>query len=518
MKIKIFLFNLYILIFLKLNIFNSILVLPIETLSKDNYLTGNYSAHQKIVRESLLKTLYTIFEIGTPVQKIPLFINTRELEFEITSLSINNGNLLEYNLIYNLSSIFNKYDFYKEQQSSTFKTEGCINNHNIFSDHLLDCFSNDTIYFYQDKKMEKLVKFENINFNLVKQKEENITGFLGLGLFENDLDKIEKSFMKIIKRKNIIKDYNWYFQFNSWNNPNGKLIIGSLPHEDYPDIYSEEDLLYTFIPQDYSIKTKSIKIEFDDIYTNGTNSTLNIKLFSTNAYFTFDSDITIGPKEFETKIKEKFLDNFLYNKKCFEESFKQTKNYINQFKFYYCDISLKETLYDILPTINFVSKELNFIFELTKDEIYKIKGNYIYFLVLFDNGRQNNWILSRPITLKYPFVFNPASNKVGFYQKFKTKINSESDNGRKKNYFKKSLMIFIVIILSIFLVILGIIIGKILYGFHRKKRANELIDTYEYISDNNLNKDINQNNKSNINNKTYITDEKPSIEMTINYV
>ena len=89
----------------------------------------------------------------------------------------------------------------------------------------------------------------------------------------------------------------------------------------------------------------------------------------------------------------------------------------------------------------------------------------------------------------------------------------------KKMLFKKSIMIVIVIFLSICLVIIGIIIGRILYGIHRKKRANELIDTYDYISDNNLNKDINKtivSNKSKKNNT--IGKNSSSIEMAINNV
>ena len=475
--------------------------------------------HEKIIKESIFKAFYTIFEIGTPIQKIPLIINTIEYEFEITSLKLNNENILQNHLIYNLSSIFNKYDFYNENKSSTFKTEGCKQNHNIFSNHMEDCFSNDTIYFYQDKEMKKLVRFENFDFNLIKDNEENITGFLGLGLFDNrGYTDIEKSFMKIAKRKDIIKNYNWYFKFDYWNNSKGKLVIGSLPHEDYPEIYSEEDLLYTFIPQDFSTMTKVIKIEFDDIYTNDINSTFNMELFSKNAKLTFDSDITIGPKEFEDKIKDLFLEKYLVNKKCFEGDFKKSRNYISQLKYYYCDIELKETLYNLLSSITFVSKDLNVILELTKDELYKIKGNNIYFLILFETSRQNNWILSRPITLKYPFVFNTESNKVGFYRKIKTKINSEYDEERKKMLFKKSIMIVIVIFLSICLVIIGIIIGKILYGIHRKKRANELIDTYDYISDNNLNKDINKTIISNKSKKNITTDKNSSIEMAINNV
>ena len=50
-----------------------------------------------------------------------------------------------------------------------------------------------------------------------------------------------------------------------------------------------------------------------------------------------------------------------------------------------------------------------------------------------------------------------------------------------------------IIIFSFVLIILGIIIGKKIYGIRRKNRANELIDNYEYYSNEN-NKDINKEN------------------------
>ena len=149
-------------------------------------------------------------------------------------------------------------------------------------DHQEDCLSYDTIFFYQDKNLDNLIKFENFDFNLVKNKEDNITGVLGIGQFDN-IVYIDKIFLKILKEKNIINNYNWYFKFDSWNNSNGKLIIGSMPHEDYPDIYSEEDLLYTHIPQVFSTSTKYIQIEFDEVYTNFINSTISIELLNQNA-------------------------------------------------------------------------------------------------------------------------------------------------------------------------------------------------------------------------------------------
>ena len=347
---------------------------------------------------------------------------------------------------------------------------------------------------------------------MVKDKEENITGVLGIGQFDN-LVYIDLVFLKILKEKNIINNYNWYFKFDSWNNTNGKLIIGSFPHEDYPDIYSEEDLMYTHIPQVFSAGNKYIQIEFDEVYINNTNSTFSIKFSYQNGIFNFDSDIIIGTRVFETKLKDKFLDNYLENKKCFEEKLKRSFYDISELKFYYCDINIKENLYEILSSIKFVSKDLKYTFELTKNEIYRIEGNFIYLLILFDSGMKNNWILGKSITLKYPFVFNSESNKVALYRNIKTKINSQKE--RQKIYYKKAFLTVIVIILSIILVILGIIIGKTLYGISRKTRANELIDNYEYISDNIINKDINKNIKYNINDKKNEYSNS-SIEMKIN--
>ena len=107
---------------------------------------------------------------------------------------------------------------------------------------------------------------------------------------------------------------------------------------------------------------------------------------------------------------------------------------------------------------------------------------------------------------------------MGFYKNYKIGINSVYE--RKNNFFNKTILIFLVIILSISFVILGIIIGKIIYGIHRKIRVNELIDKYDYISDNNLNKDINKYSKYKINKKSSVNKENVNylIEMKINRI
>ena len=326
---------------------------------EDLNTTNDLSIFQSLFSHHLITTL----EIGNPIQKIPLFIKPNEYSFEITSLTIKKDNLTQHHLIYNLSSIFQKYNFFNENKSYTFKTEGCKPSNNMFADHKEDCFSYDTIFIYQDKNMINKIKYDNFNFNMVKNKEENITGVIGLCLSDNFIGTAI-NFFKILKSNKIINNYNWYFNFDSWNNSNGKLIIGSLPHEDYPNIFSEEDLEYTHIPFDF-YSTKIYQIQFDDIYFNQINSTFTINISYKIAELVFDTNIIIGPKELEDKLKEYFFNNFIFEKKCFKDKFKQALHYYTELIFYYCDINIKENLYKILPSIKFVSKDLNFTFEMS---------------------------------------------------------------------------------------------------------------------------------------------------------
>ena len=473
----------------------------IETLSFDNYIIWTDISHQKIMKNSLYKSIYTTIEIGTPIQKIPLFINIREYIFEITSFSPNNS--VYYHNLYNLTSIFDKYDFFKENESSSFKTDGCVKSNNMLSDHIYDCFSYDTINLKD--KLGINLEIKNMEFNMVKDKEENITGVLGLGLFDKTGD-INKSFLKILKQKDVIKEYNWYFLFNSWNDTSGKLMIGSLPHEDYPDIFSKDDLIYTYIPnQDFSSYNNKYKILFNEIYINSINKSIEINLFDIDAEFNFDSSVIIAPKEFETELRKKFMKNFEIKEKCFKDSIKQ-RDYYTDLIFYYCDINLKNELYDIFPFIKFISKDLNYIFEISKNELYRIEGEHIYLNILFDYGKKY-WILGKQFSLKYQFVFDQDSNKIGFYKNKNQKIYI-NDN---KNYYNKKIQIFLIIVLSFCLVFIGFYSGKKIYQIKRKIRANELNDNYEYINENNSH---NNNFKEIINNNN-LNERNTTIEMRI---
>ena len=76
--------------------------------------------------------------------------------------------------------------------------------------------------------------------------------------------------------------------------------------------------------------------------------------------------------------------------------------------------------------------------------------------------------------------------QIGFYRKLKTIKETPKD-------FTILIKTSVIIVLSIILIFLGVKIGKI-FNKSRKKRANELVDEYEYYSESN------NENKCNINN------------------
>ena len=116
--------------------------------------------------------------------------------------------------------------------------------------------------------------------------------------------------------------------------------------------------------------------------------------------------------------------------------------------------------------------------------------------------------LGKPFSLKYQFVFDQDSKKIGLYKNVHKKIYI--NNKDKKYHQDKITKIFIIIAFSLCLIFLGFYLGKKIYQIKRKLRANEMDDNYEYINENN-----NDDNTKNLinNNKSNKNQRNSSIEM-----
>ena len=203
----------------------------------------------------------------------------------------------------------------------------------------------------------------------------------------------------------------------------------------------------------------------------------------------YDTNIIVANAKYK-KYFELNLNDLLKQNKCFTENFEGQNSFYNDksnFIFYYCknEKDIKEKLYDIILPINFYSSEFNFTFEINKDDILKETGQYIYFKILFGVKNLNYWILGKIFSLKYKFIFNPELKKVGFYTKFKDIFPSDDNTSKEKDKVLSSTVIKILIIIPICILInvVGVLIGKKIYGERKKKRANEMNDEYEYLTD-----------------------------------
>ena len=95
-------------------------------------------------------------------------------------------------------------------------------------------FGNDTVLLYNNLNLKHSLEF-TMNFELLFQfQKENIPGEMGLSFpnnNENNYNLIKKfNILTQLKENNLIDNYNWFLIYDKWNSTDGKLIIGSQPH------------------------------------------------------------------------------------------------------------------------------------------------------------------------------------------------------------------------------------------------------------------------------------------------
>ena len=490
----------YIIIF-DINKIESFIVLPLKTLPKENYVFSKDNSEKSTLKKFYHSDIYTTLEIGNTPQKVPVFLSVSKSIFQITSSLSGSSPIFDNPEIYNLLPLFadNSYNFFNEEKSSSFQY-----NNEITSEDKKSCLGNDTILFYSNIFMNNNLK-KIFNFELLlKFQRENISGEIGLAFPDKKEDNyklIKKSnILYQLKENNLISNYNWFFLYDKWDNNNGRLILGAAPHEIFPKQYSQKDLILLNSQIDSSIG-HNWKIIFKDIYLD------NFHLRNLTTELIFDSEIIIAPRELDTLLLKYFLQEELNNKNCFQQSYYLKSHYVTTLKNYYCNINIQKEIYEKLPNIKFNSKEFNFTFEINKNDLLQIEGNYIFFKILFFIEDNPIWLLGKPFTLKYQFVFNSDTKQIGIYnpdfvyEKPKTTWNT-----------KKFWLVFTIIILCIIFTILGVVIGKKIYGLKRKQKANELTDDFEYISNSDI--QINKTNDiNNINNINNTVSNYKSIEM-----
>ena len=414
--------------------------IPFERTYKEKITKNNYIDH-------LLNSELTCkIPIGTPEQIIHFHIKLNKYATFITSSSIKEiNNIIKFNETKSSSyeKKSDKINYYSSNQEFSYGIES-IDNFNLKND-----------------KMKNLNK--KIQFILATSLRKNESAGLGLDIHIPRGQKLNQvNLINQLKENNDINSYGFSFYFE---NKNYYLILGAYPNE-YNSNYDIEDFLKIQTQIDsYNIKWG---MKTDKIIYN--NKTLNIY-----KEISLEPSIKsiIGTKSYYLNITNDFFNEYLNLNKCkskiingniFDEN--------GEFLFFYCDndVDIKK-----FKSIIFVFNGFNY--QLSYKELFESFENVIYFLVGFKYENNNisdiqNWIMGQPFFSKNILVFDQNNKIIGFYTKTKRPFS----------------LTFIILILIIIILIL-IIISLIFYFYryirsHRKIRANELDDNYDYFPQN----------------------------------
>ena len=428
--------------------------------------------------------LSTELSIGNPPQKI-----------QVLFLS----NMYELNLFENMCDIPNS--FYDKSDSSTYNY---IKNIKYTYNNILNCsIINESIYLYTDLGQKNKIilngfniiysdnKKEDYKTSILNEKEYEYHPYTCLNIgfqpkqsisFGYDLNFVGQ--IKHYKKndKSIIKDYDFTFKFT--NDNQGYLIIGEKPHEFDKNNFKEEQ----FLTQGSKNRqyTSDWFLEFDNIYYTGISMKDNTKYndtFYCDSSVKFDLNLGLieGTNNYETHIKIDFFSSLIDKDICFSEVIE------NKYRFYYCDKKLGFSYIEkYFPVLKFCMKQFGLCFDFDYKDLFKEKDDKIYFLVYFNikDSFSERFTIGQILIKKYLLTFNYDTKLIGFYDKSKNieKKSGEENNDNGNSSVWKTVVILVVSF--IVFIAVGFLLGKKIYETSRKKKANELIDDYDYDAKN----------------------------------
>ncbi len=381
----------------------------------------------EIILDLIETEYYTNIKIGTPFQEL-------KINIEFTK-----------NLFY--ISGDEKYKKYNPTISSSYKLYSPNEKIEEFDLYIKGILSNETIYF-NNKKYEDFLFVLSENST---KKSIMYPSSIGLGISSNIYLKysIAINFINILYLKKQINSNSFFI--NQKNENEGQIIIGVLPHE-YEKIKKD----FQKFEVDYSESVSFYDywcIKFDKIkYKNLSYHENYMVLFDFNL-----EGIIIGSFYFEL-LKRDFFQYYIDMNICFE-------NTVGDYNYFYCDKNKKKNIeFAKISNISFINKNFNETFEVSYKDLFKEKGDYIFFLAIHNLRLSSTFILGKLFFNKYQLGFNFDKKKIYLYK---------SDLNKKE----KSIILLIVIIIFLLIIVFSLLYYYCFYfKTKRKIYATELED------------------------------------------
>ena len=453
---------------------------------QEDLTTLNFES--QIMSEYISNKIYFPIQIGKPSQNVYGTVNS--LEFELlmkrgyffcggSSNLFDSRNSFTFTVTAEkISSYFDAFDSKYAKDNFNF----CIN------------------YNIEQKKCEENKEYV-IDFIYSQKTELNITerdytslNYVEIGLNLKTHYGTRYSLYKNLYENNFISSNSWFLYYFE-KNPNdidqdqddGVIVFGEEPNNFFKkkDLFNSSNIFYTpginrnydyanywsIIFNEVKMKSKDGKIE--SVLDNNVQGVIN-----------HNYRVIVGSEKYEEFIDNKFFMYYFSNNIC------SKKLLNNKFSYYVCNSNLitMEDLKKKFPIIYMKQIDLNYVFELTSDDLFIQRADKIYFLVVFNkNNPTKSFLLGSAFLKKYFFYFDNNKEQIAFYQE---NIKNQKEVVVVHWYNSAGTIIFL-IILFIVIGVAGFYFGRKIY-IRRKLRANELDDQFDYYG--NKNEEKNENN------------------------
>jgi hypothetical protein len=413
----------------------------------------NYYSYNLSPTDTPEKTINKLYDSG-----LYILLNIGEGQTEIKAKLISSRTEL---MIGGNGAKNSKYDEFK---SRSYNCTYCAVKDYETGEYFEGVVSTETFYVKNDNN--KNLKIDKMKFVLGKRcfYVNPPEGAVGVHLQSFYLDK-DYNIIFSLKQAALINSYNWYLDFDNLDKGGAKMIVDHFPHDLHNQKYNASN--FKIVNAITSIKGNSNiiwGIQFQNILYG--QEKLNLDSESQDiANILVDFNLISAPEVVGQYFEEHFFKEFLSKNICFK------KNLGNEY-FIYCN-NVKEFDRTKFQNLIFKSNNLDVTFRLNYNDVFYVKDNYIYFLILF---KANIWNFGKIFLQKYYLVFNQDAKTIGYYKDNQVdQVNQPIEESERNN-------LFIYILLS--LLIISIIGVGILFYVHIKKRpkkkANELDDEYEY--------------------------------------
>ena len=368
---------------------------------------------------------YTLFEIGSPAKKMPMFYTF-------------NDSYISFHSDSNFLSIFEESS-YIPSKSETFKN---LEN-DIVQENLLFNINNE-----RNTKPFKFIDTESNN------KDLNYYSFIGLQNFYNDLKQnvIKPNFLYQLKTLGLISYIS--FSINHTSEDEGFININLEPNEYAPQLYSNKKKYTAPIRTLESKKINSMSgellwsLEIGLVYYKNQKKTMVICI---DHYELNEDQYAVllnpaygyirAPLDYKNLIKKDFFDEFMNNNIC-------SISKVDRIHYYSCNADYREQLKEKFQTLYFYYPVTNhsytYTFELNFDDLFYEHNGILYFLVIYDNtnfgsdkfAQISEWVLGKPFLDKYHFSFDVEKKQISFYENIngyqKKNIDTNAKNVKQK--------------------------------------------------------------------------------------